>query len=136
MAAIIDKALEEGACLTFACDAIGIHLRTYRRWKEDPVDRRKGSQKANSTALREQERPHVLEVCTSSKYRDIAPTEIVTGLAEEGVYIASARPFYRVLRSAGMLNHRGNDHLARTLYIPPEFKATGPVDDWSCEIVG
>ena len=120
--------------MTPACDAIGIHPRTYRRWKEDPIDRRRGSRKSNSRALSEQERRHIIEVCTSPEYRDVAPPEIVARLSEEGVYIASARTFYRVLKSAGLLNHRGNNRPARTPYSPPELKATGPDQVYTWDI--
>lgn len=131
----IDVAVKAGARLTPASDAIGIHPRTYRRWKEDPIERRLGSRKSNSRALSEQERQYIIEVCTSEKYRDIAPPEILARLAEEGVYIASTRTFYRVLRSAGLLNHRGNSRPARTPYSSPELMATGLDQVYTWEII-
>lgn len=102
-----------------------------------------------------------MEICCQPEFRDKTPPEIVAILAERGTYIASARTFYRVLKAADKLHHRGNGRPPRTPYTPPELKATGPdqvyawditwipsmvrgifwyayvvVDVWSREIVG
>jgi transposase InsO family protein len=116
------------------CDALGIHPRTYARWKADPVDRRKGSRKQNNRALTEKERLQIIEVCTSDRFKDITPGEIVAILAEEGIYLASERTFYRVLKDAGMLHHRTNSRPSRRPYQPPELKATGPDQVYTWDI--
>ena len=55
-------------------------------------------------------------------------------LQEEGVYLASVRTFYRVLKEAGKLHHRGNTRPARRPYTPPELKADGPDQVYSWDI--
>lgn len=126
--------MEAGARLWAACDAVGIHPRTFRRWRSDPIDRRAACRKTNRRALSEEERSRIVEICCSPKYRDVTPPEIVARLAEEGTYIASARTFYRVLKEAGKLHHRGNTRPPRTPYKPPELKATGPDQVYSWDI--
>ena len=138
-----------------------MHPRTYARWKTDPTDRRTGSRKRCKGTLTEEERQRIIEVCTSERFQDSAPGEIVAILAEEGSYIASERTFYRVLKAAGLLHHRRNSRPARKSPQPPEVQATGPgqvftwditwlpsyvqgvfwycyavIDVWSREIVG
>lgn len=84
--------------------------------------------------MSEQERAHLIQVCTSEEYKDIAPPEIVARLSEEGIYIASSRTFYRVLKAEGLLAHRGNTRPSKTSYKPPELKATGPDQVYTWDI--
>ena len=134
MCETIDDGVKRGARVAPLCDALGVHPRTYARWKADPTDRRKGSQKRNTRALTEEERRQIIEVCTSDRFKDISPGEIVAILAEEGTYIASERTFYRVLKAAGLVNHRTNSRPARRSYQPPELKATGPDQVYTWDI--
>jgi len=113
---------------------VGISVKTYRRWKENPQDRRKGTRKKNPRALTEEERAEILRVCCSERYEDCAPREIVARLQEEGVYLASVRTFYRVLKQEGKLPHRGNTRPPRKPYTPPELKADGPDQVYSWDI--
>lgn len=131
---IIDDAHAQGARVRPVCGALGIHVRTYRRWKSDPVDRRKGSRKQNRRALSNEERQQIIAVCTSDRFKNSTPHEIVAILAEEGTYIASVRTFYRVLKAAGKLHHRGNSRPPRKPYRPPEVKATGPDQVYTWDI--
>lgn len=144
-----------------ACASIGIHARTYRRWKCNPLDKRKGSKTHQYRALSEEEWHNILAVCTSTEFKDCTPAEIVARLEEQGIYLGSVRTFYRVLNAAGLVHHRGNTRPPRRKSCPPELKATGPdqvytwditwlpsstrgifyycyaiVDVWSREIVG
>ena len=123
-----------GCRITMACDAIGIHPRTYKRWKANPSDSRKGCRKTNSRALTDEERQKIIEICVSNEYKDASPPEIVARLAEKGIYIASVRTFYRVLREAGKLHHRGNTRPVQNRYQPPELKATGPDQVYTWDI--
>jgi len=43
----------------------------------------------------------------SKKYEDLPPSQIVPRLAYEGIYIASESSYYRVLREANEIKHRG-----------------------------
>ena len=157
----IDTAVAQGVRLAPVCSALGIHRRTYTRWKRDPQDKRTGSTRCKKRTLTAAERQDIIEVCTSDRFKDSSPGEIVAILAEEGKYIASERSFCRVLKDAGLLHHRRNSRPARRSHRPPELKATGPdqvycwditwlpsqvhglfwycytvIDVWSREIVG
>jgi len=98
------------------------------------VDRRKGQGRKNRRALREEEKRQILEVCTSERFKDSAPGEIVAILAEEGRYIASERTFYRILKACGLLHHRTNSRPARRSSHPPELVATGPDQVYTWDI--
>lgn len=131
---LLDDALQRGVRTSAACDALNIHPRTYKRWKENQEDKRKSSKKSNRKALSTEERQQIIDVCTSAEYCDVTPPEIVARLAEKGTYIASSRTFYRVLKAAGKLHHRGNSRPPRTPYKPPELKATAPDQVYTWDI--
>ena len=131
---LIDETVDAEARLSAACEAIGIHPRTYRRWREDRPDRRKGTRKTNARALSEEERQRIVEVCCEPEFRDKTPPQIVAILAERKPHLASARTFYQVLRAAGKLHHRGNGRPPRRPYTPPQLKATGPDQVYSWDI--
>ncbi len=63
-----------------------------------------------------------------------AELEIVAILAEERIYIANERAFYRAIKDAGLLHHRRNSRPARRLHQSPEPKATGPDQVYSWDI--
>ncbi|WP_181015331.1 transposase, partial [Alkalispirochaeta sphaeroplastigenens] len=81
MCETIDDGIEKGARVAPLCDALGIHPRTYSRWKTDLTDRRKGSKKEKTRALTDEERRQIIEVCTSAQFKDSTPGEIVAILA-------------------------------------------------------
>lgn len=130
----IDAAKEQGARIAPVCEALGLHPRTYARWKRDTQDKRTGSPKRNRRALTADERQEIIRVCTSDRFKDATPGEIVAILAEQGRYIASERSFYRVLKEAGLLHHRRNSRPARRSRKPPELRATGPDQVYSWDI--
>lgn len=130
----IDDGIKQGARVSPLCTALGVHPRTYARWKADPIDRRKGCRKRNTRALTDEERQEIIKVCTSDRFKDTTPGEIVAILAEEGTYIASERTYYRVLKAANLLHHRSNSRPARRPYQPPELKATGPDQVYTWDI--
>ena len=51
----ISDGIKQGARVAQLCEALGVHPRTYNRWKVDPADRRKGCRKRNTRALTEEE---------------------------------------------------------------------------------
>lgn len=40
----VANGIKQGARVSPLCTALGIHTRTYARWKADPIDRRKSGQ--------------------------------------------------------------------------------------------
>lgn len=54
-----------------------------------------------------EERNQVIETVNSPEYANLPPSQIVPKLADKGEYIASESTFYRILREAKLLAHRG-----------------------------
>ncbi|WP_459893757.1 transposase family protein, partial [Desulfothermus okinawensis] len=123
----IDEAQKEGARLKKACKLIGISTRTYQRWKKRDTlkDKRKDVLRNPANKLSKQEKQMILTTCNSKDFKELPPCKIVPMLADRGIYIASESTFYRVLREAGELTHRGRSK-PRTHSRPKHHKATGP----------
>lgn len=118
-----------------SCEAIGITIRTYQRWKNGSVnDLRKGAKKKTGNKLTEEETKKIIETCCSQRFKDLNPYEIVAILAEEGIYLASESTIYRCLRKHGLLKHRTNDRVRRKRRQAEELKATGANQVWSWDI--
>lgn len=67
----------------------------------------------------------ILAVANHPEFAHQAPNQIVPALADQGIYIASASNFYRVLRAAGQLARRGKAR-APTQRRPAPLRATAP----------
>ena len=110
--ALIDEAAAAGARLCAACELAGIHPRTVQRWRATEGlkvgDRRQmATRPTPRNKLSDKERAQILEIANQPEFAEVPPTRIVPTLADEGVYVASESTFYRVLRAAGQLKHRG-----------------------------
>jgi transposase InsO family protein len=104
---------------------VGISLRTLQRWRKGSLqDQRQGVRKRVVRKLSAQEKERVIEAANAPDYRDLTPHEIVPRLLEIGIYLASVRTFYRVLKEHDQLRHRGNCRVRRKCRKPPERKAT------------
>ena len=126
--------MDSGARLFKACQTASLSVSTFYRWKNNSVDRRKGSAHTPSHALSKAEKQQIIDVCCSDEFKDKNPYEIVVILLERGIYIASARTFYRVLKAHGKLHHRTNRRPAQRTVKPPERKATGPDQVYTWDI--
>jgi hypothetical protein len=73
-----------------------ITVRTYQRWdrKPDRGDGRHGPRAKPANSLGDEERAQLIAVATSARFRELAPSQIVPILAEEGVYVASESSCY------------------------------------------
>src|SRR5690606_11272330 len=80
------------------------------------------------------EQQAVVEVCQRSEFSSLPPSQIVPKLADRGEYIASESSFYRVLRSRGLLQHRGRAKKAAKPSAPQTHKAIEPNDVWTYDI--
>jgi putative transposase len=138
-----------------ACGALGVARATYYRRRpatpsrttetaavastpEDPSATGTASpspdrQPTHPRALSEAERTVVLTTLNSERFRDAAPAEVYATLLDEGVYLASTRTFYRVLKAAGAVGDRRAQRTHPT-YARPELLATGPNEVWSWDI--
>lgn len=134
----IDEACSSGARLDKACDIVGISHRTIQRYRQgDEVkpDSRKAaaSHRTPANKLTEAERGEILRVANFPEFANKPPSQIVPDLADQGIYVASESSFYRVLREAKQLTHRGRAK-APTHRKPDELVATGPKQLWSWDI--
>ena len=132
---MIQEAVSSGARLWKACEVIGIAVRSYQRWGKSPGtgDARHGPRSKPANSLSEEEKAELIAIATSERFRELAPSQIVPILAEEGVYVASESSFYRVLREKKLLAHREKSR-PRQHGRPAEYIATGSNQVWSWDI--
>jgi transposase InsO family protein len=132
---LVDEAVETGARQSKACEILGVDERSLQRWRSQDIgeDRRAGPKKAPDNKLTDAERASVLQIACSPRFRDLSPKQIVPLLADEGTYLASESTFYRTLRAAGRLAHRGRAK-PPTHRRPDELIATGPNQVWCWDI--
>lgn len=135
---LIKEAIHSGARCEKACVELNISLRTYQRWIQQgsvKTDGRGNTQRPEPTSkLKQEERDNILEICAREEYRNLSPSQIVPTLADKGTYVASESSFYRVLREANQLSHRGKAQAPRKVSRPKGYKATGPNQVWSWDI--
>jgi putative transposase len=118
------------------CAHLGISYRTYQRWSKSfgTKDLRVQSKRiAPANKLSDDERNRILALVNVEKYRDVSPCKMVPLLADEGIYMASESTFYRLLREAKQLLHRGVCK-PRTHHKPKACIATAPNQVWSWDI--
>lgn len=132
---LVDEAVAAGARFQPACELLGLSARTVQRWKAEdvPPDRRVGPKTSPTNKLSPAERKRIVEIATSPEHRDLSPNQIVPLLADQGIYVASESSFYRVLREAGLNQHREPSRPASSK-APRALVATGPNQVWSWDI--
>ena len=138
MTACIDEACAAGARVTAACRVVEISPRTLQRWREEgdvKADGRKeaGAQREPANKLSEHERQQILAVANQPEFAHMPPSQIVPILADQGLYIASESSFYRVLREADQLAHRGKAK-PPVRKRPAPLQASAPNQLWSWDI--
>lgn len=84
--------------------------------------------------LTEAERLHLLEVCSQTEFASLPPPQIVPRLADLGTYLASESTFYRVLKAADQLHHRGKSKAPEKRAKPTSYDASGPNQVWCWDI--
>ena len=135
---LIEEAVEAGASPKRACEQLQISHRSYQRWSRGgqvQADRRPEAERAApANRLSEEERRRILEACNREEFSSLPPSQIVPALADQGEYIASESSFYRVLKEADQLHHRGKAQAARKTSRPEGYQATGPNQVWSWDI--
>ena len=134
---LIDEARANGCRLKPACDELNISVRTYERWTkggEVKKDQRPLAQRpAPKNKLTPEEREEVLKTVNSPEYADLAPSQIVPKLADEGRYIASESTIYKILREEKLNSHRGRTS-PPVKREPPTHIATAPNQVWTWDI--
>jgi putative transposase len=131
--ALADEAMAHGARQEVVCKRLGISARTRQRWQLSADDGRHGPVSEPANKLTEGERQLVLAAANSTEFRDVSPKQIVPRLADQGRYLASESTFYRVLRDASFMAHRGRAK-APVPRPKPELLASGPLQVWTWDI--
>lgn len=131
----IATAMFHGARQKQACEIIGITTRTLQYWRVGGVtDKRQTVKKEPANKLSEQEKEKILAVCNSEEFRSHPPKQIVPTLADRGYFLASESSFYRILRQADQLHHRGRSAKPMAKERPEPYVARGPNQLWSWDI--
>lgn len=112
---------------------MGIDVKTFKRWKMDLEDKRKGPITPPGNKLTEEEVKEIIRVSTSADYVDLAPTQIVPLLADNGIYLASESSFYKYLKERKLLKHRGKSK-KKSHTRPAPLVALGPNEIYSWDI--
>lgn len=138
MTTCIDEACAAGARVTAACRVVAISPRTLQRWREEgsvKADGRlhAGQQREPANKLSEEERRQILAVANEPEFARMPPSQIVPILADRGRYIASESSFYRVLRDADQLAHRGKAKAPKR-HRPTPLQASAANQLWSWDI--
>jgi transposase InsO family protein len=131
---LIDEAVQAGARQRSACEVLGLPERTLQRWRRSPEDRRLHVIRSAPNRLSDLERRQVVVTATSPEFRDLSPKQIVPRLADQGQYLASESTFYRVLRTEGLLAHRGAARPPSSSRAPRRHVANGVHQVWSWDI--
>ena len=134
---LIREARAAGARLKLACKVLNIDERTYQRWtannelKEDqrPITNRP----IPKNKLSDDERAEIIKVVNTAEFTDLAPSQIVPRLADQGKYLASESTIYRVLKEMKMNTFRGTCKAPSKRVISTHI-ALGPNQVWTWDI--
>lgn len=134
---LIEEAVHAGARRQKACAQLGLTVRTLQRWTQGSAVKPDGRPLARRPVprnrLSEAERAQVLTAVNEPRFASLPPTQIVPRLADEGTYLASESSFYRLLREADQLQHRGQAKAPDFRPVPRQC-AQGPNELWSWDI--
>jgi transposase InsO family protein len=128
-------AVLHGARQQPACKIIGITVRTLQYWRIGGVtDQRQIVKKEPVNKLSWLERETILAVCNGEEFRNMPPKQIVPTLADREIFLASESSFYRILRQADQLHHRGRSAKPMVKERPRPYIATASNQLWSWDI--
>jgi len=133
--ALVTDAVAQGARQHAACEIVGVAARTLQRWQcpETAEDGRQGPRTVPPHTLSPLEREQMVAIAARPEFCNVSPHQIVPRLADRGEYVASESSFYRVLKTAHLLAHRGRAtpaHRAR----PRAYEVTAPRTLFSWDI--
>lgn len=118
-----------------ACALLDISRRTLQRWGTEGLgDRRKGAVKRIPRQLSAEERETLYRTATEQRFQDMTPAEIVPTLLDEGIYLASERTLYRLLKARAALAPRQESRPPLSRPRPPVLVATEPNQVWTWDI--
>lgn len=135
---LISEAIELGVAQYKASAELGIHKRIYNRWKNytnDYIDERTicvRSEPANK--LSPEERQKILDTMNPEKFASKTPSEVILILADRGIYLGSESTFYKLLKEAEEVMHRGRAKATMSRPISTH-KATESNQVWMWNII-
>lgn len=131
----MQEAVAGGATRAASCEILELNVRTLERWREKPdvPDGRAGPITPAVNSLTEAEKKMIIEVSNSAPFANLCPWKIVAKLADSGRYLASESSFYRVLKAANFMKHRGKSK-PRERKRPKDLIARNPNIVWSWDI--
>ena len=130
---LFDEGVKLGASKVATAEALELDLRTIQRWKKNNGGDQRRGPKTFHNQLSEEERETILGIANSKKFRNLTPNKIVPALADEGIYLASERTIYRILKSENLLKHRTKQKRARNKR-PVPIVTEAPNKLWSWDI--
>ena len=132
---LINESVAAGSTQMRACEVIGLSERRVQRWAltRGQEDLRHGPKTAPANKLSDEERARIVALAASKEFCDMSPHQIVPKLADKGEYIASESSFYRVLKAAELLAHRGRSK-PRTVSRPRGHEVFAPRQLFSWDI--
>lgn len=133
----VNSALAAGARLDRACAIIGLSSRTLQRWIKPEtiqIDQRTTRVYAPSNKLTEAEKEKIIAITLHEDFKNLAPSQIIPILADQGEYIASESSFYRVLKERGLMAHRHSTRVPTSVSKPKAVIATTPNQLYSWDI--
>ena len=135
---MVGEAVATGARQARACEVISLDERTLQRWRKDQLagvgDRRPTRVQAPKNQMSDDENQTILRIANTAEFAHLPPSQIVPILADRGEYVASESTFYRVLKAARQLKHRGAERPMQVRGKPRALCATAPGQLFSWDI--
>ena len=117
------------------CKYLDISSRTIQRWRKNGLtDKRKGASKNVPKKLSEEEVSTIYKLLCSNEYKEMTPVEAFNSLLDKGIYHASSRSFYRILKRFNALTHRTETKTGTSRSKPAELKAYAKNQVWMWDI--
>jgi putative transposase len=132
---VVAEAVSDGSRQSKACEVVGVDERTLQRWHlpQTMQDGRHGPLTVPANKLTAAERSAVLSIAASADFCNKSPHQIVPALADRGDYLASESSFYRLMKEADMLTHRGSTN-PKKKHRPKALEAVNPNELYSWDI--
>lgn len=131
---LINEAMAAGARQATACQVLGLNERTLQRWRWQREDRRPVAKRPPpANKLSEAEQVALLAAANRPDCASLTPHQIVPKLADEGIYLASERTFYRVFQKFDLAKRRGRSKAPRKRVLTTH-QADGPNQVWCWDI--
>jgi putative transposase len=132
---VVAAAVEGGCRQSKACEEVGVDERTIQRWQlpQTAEDGRHGPLTVPANKLTVTERIAIVAAAASAEFCNKSPHQIVPTLADRGDYLASESSFYRLMKQADMLAHRGRAN-PKNRHRPKALEAVKPNELYSWDI--